>query len=285
MIQRSDIRKEAEEQNIPFRNLLTAVVSEAIIEILANSRYKEELFISNSAAFNIDYYKDFAVDTIYYEYMQELDKAREVLYLRDILKQIISDATTEALIVNGSVEDNIIKLSVTVDEMYVPIRLVFSSYNKNAGDPIEEIMYLSIYECRSIKYYSCPKEELLAKNVIEIVEKLELINNMDCYYDVYDILTKYPINGRKVKDRLAELLEEKNIKPDQNRFDLLKSYGDYTYMKKKWKVELRQKKTSEPTWQDVNNCLINFLTPIWDAIERNIVYLGDWMPQLKRFLD
>ncbi|CBK75541.1 hypothetical protein CIY_30270 [Butyrivibrio fibrisolvens 16/4] len=30
---------------------------------------------------------------------------------------------------------------------------------------------------------------------------------------------------------------------------------------------------------------MNFLGPIWDAMKANMVFLGDWMPQLKRFLD
>ena len=67
--------------------------------------------------------------------------------------------------------------------------------------------------------------------------------------------------------------------------DMLAGYGNYTYMKRKWKVELRQKKKSEPEWSDVNKCLVNFLRPIWEAMEKNMVFLGDWMPQLKRFLD
>ena len=108
---------------------------------------------------------------------------------------------------------------------------------------------------------------------------------MDHYMNAYEILIANPINGRKVKDRLAELVREKNITVDDTRIKMLSSYSDYTYMKKKWKVELRQKKKSEPEWSDVNKCIMNFLEPIWEAMEKNMVFLGDWMPQLKRFLD
>ena len=141
------------------------------------------------------------------------------------------------------------------------------------------------YDNRSVDVLTNPKEEELTKHLLEIIEKLELINDMDHYLNAYEILTTNPVNGRKVKDRLAESLRDKNIAVDATRIQMLKGYTDYTYMKKKWKVELRQKKKSEPRWSDVNICLMNFLVPIWEAMEANLVFLGDWMPQLKRFLD
>lgn len=144
---------------------------------------------------------------------------------------------------------------------------------------------LIAYENRKVEVLTNPKEEELTKYLFEIIEKLELINDMDNYLYVYDILTSSPVNGRKVKDRLSEKLNEKGIIIDDKRLSMLEEYGNYTYMKKKWKVELRQKKRTEPSWEEVNVCLINFLKPIWEAMEKNIVFLGDWMPQLKRFLD
>ena len=284
MINRYGIKEKAEKLNIPFKNLLAAAVAEIIIELLANGKYCNELYLCNYNEFSTTVYKDLCITNIYYEYVRDLDDKMAILYMRDILKEIMSKAATEGFAVEGSVNYSGISLKVTVDEMYIPLHLYFKRHLAN-NDPEKITIHLVAYENRAVDVLTNPKEEELSKHLFEIIEKLELINDMDHYYIAYDILTSNPINGRKVKDRLQELLIKKGIEIDNTRIDMLSGYGDYTYMKKKWKVELRQKKKSEPTWSDVNKCLINFLRPIWEAMEKNMVFLGDWMPQLKRFLD
>lgn len=284
MINRLQIKEKSEQLNIPFKNLLSAAVAEIIIELLAEGQYCNELYLCNGNEFNPEVYKDLCISNIYYEYVKELDEKMAVLYMRDILKEIMAKAALEAFVVNGTADETGIKLKVTVDDMYIPLNIYFRKH-RAAQEPEKLQLKLTAYENRVVDVLTNPKEEELVKHLAEIIEKLELINDMDQYYLAYEILTTYPVNGRKVKDSLVKLLEEKKITIDHSRIDMLKSYGDYTYMKKKWKVELRQKKKSEPQWLDVHNCLINFLGPIWEAMEANLVFLGDWMPQLKRFLD
>ncbi len=284
MISRLQIKDKSEQLNIPFKNLLTAAVAEIIIELLANGKYCNELYLCNTGDFTPEVYKDLCISNIYYEYVRELDDKMAILYMRDVLKEIMTKASLEAFIVNGSVDQTGINLKITVDEMYIPLRIHFRKH-RGAHEPEKLTLKLTAYENRTVDVLTNPKEDELVKHLAEIIEKLELINDMDQYLYAYEILTAYPVNGRKVKDNLYRLLQEKNIVIDHTRIDMLKSYGDYTYMKRKWKVELRQKKKSEPSWADVNICLINFLGPIWEAMENNVVFLGDWMPQLKRFLD
>lgn len=284
MINKLRIKEKSEQLNIPFKNLLSAAVAEIIIELLSEGQYCNELYLCNGNEFNPEVYKDLCISNIYYEYVKDIDDKMAVLYMRDILKEIMAKASLEAFIINGTVEESGIRLKITVDEMYIPLNIYFRKH-KAAQEPEKMKLKLTAYENRVVDVLTNPKEEELVKHLAEIIDKLELINDMDQYYMAYEILTTCPVNGRKVKDSLVKLLNEKKIVIDQSRINMLKSYGDYTYMKKKWKVELRQKKKSEPQWSDVNICLMNFLVPIWEAMEANLVFLGDWMPQLKRFLD
>lgn len=284
MINRLQIKEKSEQLNIPFKNLLSAAVAEIIIELLANGKYCNELYLCNTGDFSPEIYKDLCISNIYYEYVRKLDDKMAILYMRDILKEIMSKAALEGFIVTGNVDENGISLKITVDEMYIPLKLYFRRH-QGAHEPELLTLKLTAYENRVVDVLINPKENELVNHLGEIIEKLELINDMDHYYQVYEILTAYPVNGRKVKDMLLKLLQEKNIVIDSTRIKMLQGYGDYTYMKRKWKVELRKKKKSEPSWSDLNKCLMNFLNPIWDAMEKNIVFLGDWMPQIKRFLD
>ena len=284
MINRFGIKEKAEKLNIPFKNLLSAAVAEIIIELLANGKYCNELYLCNYNEFSPEIYKDLCISNIYYEYVRDLDNKMAVLYMRDILKEIMSKAASEGFSVNGSVDEGKIILRITVDEMYVPLNIYFKRHY-SSHEPETKTINLIAYENRKVDVLTNPKEEELAKHLFEIIDKLELINDMDHYLIAYEILISNPVNGRKVKDRLNDLLNQNQIIIDDTRINMLTGYSDYTYMKRKWKVELRQKKRSEPAWEDVNKCLINFLSPIWDAMEKNMVFLGDWMPQLKRFLD
>ncbi|MBR5637795.1 MAG: hypothetical protein IKW81_12775 [Pseudobutyrivibrio sp.] len=284
MINRLQIKEKSEQLNIPFKNLLSAAVAEIIIELLADGKYCNELYLCNGNEFSQEVYKDLCISNIYYEYVKDLDEKMAVLYMRDILKEIMAKGALEAFIVNGTVEATCIKLKITVDEMYIPLNIYFQKH-RGAHEPERIQIKLSAYENRVVDVLTNPKEEELVKHLVEIIDKLELINDMDHYYIAYEILTSYPVNGRKVKDSLSKILNEKSIIVDSSRLKMLEEYGNYTYMKKKWKVELRQKKKSKPEWSDVNICLMHFLGPIWKAMEENLVFLGDWMPQLKRFLD
>lgn len=285
MITKSEIKKKSEMLEIPFSNLLSAIVCETVIEILCNTDYKKELFLSNGAEFNPEVYKEYSISTIEYEYVKDIDERMEILFLRDILKEIIGKASMEAIVVSGSVEEHIIKLQVTVDDMYVPITILFSKKMKAVQEVVAGKLKLTYYDDKEVVYLENPKEDILVNHLLEIIKKLELINEMDHYYDALEIISKYPINGRKFKEMLQQALISNNIEITRKRLDTIKGYSDYTYMKKKWKVELRQKKRSEPSWTDTLECLMKFLEPIWDCMETNMVFIGDWMPQIKRFLD
>lgn len=56
-------------------------------------------------------------------------------------------------------------------------------------------------------------------------------------------------------------------------------------MKKRWIKYLRSQKKQEPSWEEVMALLSEFLPRIWNSVCRDEVFLGDWMPELGRFLD
>ena len=68
------------------------------------------------------------------------------------------------------------------------------------------------------------------------------------------------------------------------RVEEILSYRDYPYMKKLWQRYLRQQKKKTPSFEDVMELLAKFLPPIWEAVCRDEVFIGDWMPELLRFL-
>ena len=120
---------------------------------------------------------------------------------------------------------------------------------------------------------------------LEIIEKLELINDLSCYMDIYEIMKKEILSGRKVWELLYQGCKDRNIQVEEKRFDMLKSYQTSRYMEKKWKAYLRREKRQQPGWNEMTDLLFRFFSVLWEHMCQNIIYLGDWMPELGRCID
>ena len=127
-------------------------------------------------------------------------------------------------------------------------------------------------------------ETTIAEKIDAILSLMEFSSRMKDYYDIYYLLERESVDGRKVKDYIDEECEKKQIKKETERLAMIASYRDYTYMKKKWKVFLRSIKEKEPQWEAVIERFLCFFEPIWQAVIEDYVFFGDWMPELNRFL-
>ncbi len=134
-------------------------------------------------------------------------------------------------------------------------------------------------------YRMFPPEEYLTLAFYEIIKELELIKDMSWYHGVYDMLCAESVNGRKFWESLNHLIKEYPIPSLEKRMDTLKSYRDYGYMQKRWKSHCKRKKETYPQWEDVMGLSVTFLEPVFEGVLKDEVFLGDWMPQLGRYLD
>ncbi len=172
---------------------------------------------------------------------------------------------------------NRIVLEFEVEKYRVPFFIEVEPYREVELYPVEETL-------EGMKYYRFPTEEYLAHGFYEVFDKLELLNHLFWYKEIYDILLTETIDGRKVRDCLGKLLETKKIPSFEKRLDTIKSYEDYGYMKKKWKSEKKRQNQEFPEWKEVISLLVAFISPIFHAIIQDEIFFEDWMPQLGRYL-
>lgn len=146
---------------------------------------------------------------------------------------------------------------------------------------------IGVYEGRKedFTYNMFPPEEYLALAFYEVIKDLELIIDMSWYKEIYETLRKESVVGRKVWESLNRLITEYPIPSLEKRLDTLAGYKDYGYMKKRWKSHSRRKRESYPRWEDVVALMVQFLTPVFEGVLKDEIFLGDWMPELGRYLD
>ena len=56
-------------------------------------------------------------------------------------------------------------------------------------------------------------------------------------------------------------------------------------MKRRWKSQSKRTMELYPQWKEVIELLTTFLTPVFEGVLKDEVFLGDWMPELGRYLD
>ncbi len=153
-------------------------------------------------------------------------------------------------------------------------------------------------------------ERIAAEELAAILKYLELNNDMMPYLSLYRVLTTKVLDGIQVSKKLRLICEKENISFLPERAELLAGYNGYQYMLRKWKqLERREKRrlkkaftdgtmvgdktgdifvnqTKElPKWDEVSLLVGNFALPVWEHVCKGELFVGEWMPELGRFLD
>lgn len=281
------IKMKSEELDIPFANILSGYAIEVAVAMISASSYGDELWLCNYKDLGIDVYKKKPSLALSYKYQGKKELVDFCQQLcSDLVKKYEEEGFTIKEQESGPAEKGIrISLELLLEDMYVPLVVDVEKILTSHLFPREETLRLLMENNKAVTLKLYPIEQMVALHLAEMIKQLELINQMEHYMELYDILKKYPIEGRKVKDEMVRLCEEMKIFTDEKAYSLWVTYFDYTYMKKKWKVLLRQQKREEPTWQEAFLLIKKFFEPIWQAVCREEVFFGDWMPEIERFLE
>lgn len=287
MMNSKAIKIKSEELEIPFANSLSGFALETAVAMVASSSYGNELWLCNHRDLGIDVYKKKPSLELIYKYQGEE-------MLEDFCAGFCNDLRgryqqvgffTKGIRQDRSTAEMRICLELMLEEMYVPLVIKVEQSVSPHLFPREEGFRLFMENNKTVSLKLYPMEQMVAYHLAEIIGKLELLNDMEHYIELYDILRQYPLEGRKVKDELAELCSRMHIVTDRKAYDLWSTYGNYIYMKKKWKVLLRREKRQEPTWEEAFRLIEKFFGPIWQAVCRDEIFFADWMPEIERFLE
>lgn len=283
------IRQRSEELQIPFENLLAASVLEEIVQRIVESKHGMCFWMKNSMKLNLENYRK-KVDLNLSFYIKDTE---EFHYKKgdvsNLFAELFRNYKKEVIHWNYNVwmdEGNYyIDLTAAFSSIKVPVKIKLESVTEEKLMPYVKDVQLFLNNNRKIKINCFPSEYVVTEKFLDILEKLELLNDLSCYMDIYNILKVEIVSGRKVWEYLQEGCKERRIPVEEKRFDLFQSYQSSRYMEKRWKAYLRRIKRKEPSWDDVMGPIVCFFKIIWENMCKNIVYLGDWMPELGRCID
>lgn len=284
----------SQKEQTAFVNLLAGAGAEQALRRIEETRLTEKLWLRNYKELGLDKYRKKMIEGLVFfpgeRNRKELKERLETLFgvePEDRKKETLSISLMKKAKRNMpfSVDTrNRILLEISLDKYTVPFFLELKSYREIAAYPIDIRVEDSFTDKKSILCCGFPAEEYLAQGLYEILDKLELLNDFTWYQEVYDILAEEPVEGRKVRDSLAKMIEKKPLPSLEKRLDTLKTYADYGYMEKKWKNQCKRREGEHPKWSEVVKLITICLQPLYESILKDEIFFGDWMPHLGRYL-
>lgn len=283
----SAVKAKSEELKIPYENLLSAFVIEEAVTAVCESDEAENFRLKNNSILSLEYYRRKAPTRLEYVILSE-----EELTVRNVIHRMSKIFQNEKKAelwwkyrVEKEDEGICVYLSAKIEELQIPVQLVLEQEKEEPSEPSHEELHPFLEEDRSVEYLHYPMEGILAEHFISIMRDMELINDMGSYYILYELLSKEMNSSRKVTEQIESLAKEQKIPLKKERFDMFEGYQSSSYMKKKWKSYLKKEKKKTPSFEEVMKVMIAYYRPIWDSLAEGNYYLGDWMPELMRYLD
>lgn len=283
----SAVKAKSEELKIPYENLLSAFVIEEAVTAVCESDEAENFRLKNNSTLSLEYYRRKAPTRLEYMILSE-----EELTVRNVIHRMSKIFQNEKKAelwwkyrVEKEDEGICVYLSAKIEELQIPVQLVLEQEKEEPSEPSHEELHPFLEEDRSVEYLHYPMEGILAEHFIRIMRDMELINDIGSYYILYELLSKEMNSSRKVTEQIESLAKEQKIPLKKERFEMFEGYQSSSYMKKKWKSYLKKEKKKTPSFEEVMKVMIAYYRPIWDSLAEGNYYLGDWMPELMRYLD
>ena len=280
----SMVREKATELSIPFSNLASAFMLEEALSVIAGSFYHDHFILNNPEVLTLSAYRKRVVHELSFYYNGSfLLRDLAVVLTRTLIREKKSGIEWDMGLHMTKEGQARVLMNGVLPGMKIPFELILSPVPVDFPSKTVDFRVF-FYPDRRFPCLIYPKEQVLIDSVVEILVKMELITDLSAYDRAYSILSAEVLDGRHVRERLSAALLEKNMAVDKKRLNMLLSYRDYSYMKKKWKTYLRGEKKDAPSFEEVMDVIGAFLTPLWDSLSADTVFFGDWMPDLKRFL-
>ena len=283
----------SKEYELPFENLFVSYIKEMILEQIYTRGFGNCLWLKHSNEISLDGYARRPKRSLSFLYKEDerirkeegfvpgcpFDEEFLPLFYEKILTEI------EGLSIESfSILKNEVSFESTYEGMYIPFTIEIEKCEIENVTPIRKDMQLLLRKAIfTVDTY--PLEQEVAVHLGIILNELELINEMEHYLKLYQIFENETIEGVRIQNALEGILKEKEMGNFRERYDMILGYRDYHYMKKKWKVLLRRQKLLSPAWDKVIDLMSLVVSPILEATEEDRIFFGDWMPELRRYLD
>lgn len=270
-----ELKEKGKELALSFPQVLSLYFLEEVLERISQSDLKNKMWLKLEGK----------IRNRLIFYMDDIPKGKLEVHMKEILKNKPKQNYKIEWDIWYKDQEIEFTLLMQLGKTQVPFKIVVRPNQEKELYPGEEVYTSPLNPERKISYKEYPIELYLAECFYEIMDKLELIGDMFYYDKAYHILEQRALEGRRVRMIITKLLEHNPIPSVSKRWVTIVGYKKYGHMKKKWKSYHKGSKNEIPGWEEVIDLLNAFFSPLFKSIENDEVFVGDWMPNLGRYLD
>lgn len=274
-----ELKEESLKRGANFSDLLMEYMMEDILDKVYSGKYGDKMWLITDAlgeakcdghiGFYFSNEKGDLSQDIVERILEDICKSQEVSWIYN-LRQEEAVFTAEMI---GEYR-----------EMQVPLAISVYNNTDTSIKPRKKEWERILKPTRSIEYWEYSPESRMGECLYEIMNKLELISDMEAYYLVNDTLKHHSVSTRQIVEEINCFTSNNKKALKEKRIEIIKGYKEYSYMKKRWNQYCKHHNLEGESWEEVLERIISFAEPVWKAICRNEVFFDDWMPELGRFL-
>lgn len=294
----TSLKKRSEELDIPFSDLLWGYMIEDMMLRIYQSEYKDILWLETVPIIGEAAYRAREQKRISFFY-QENDRPMppeklkpgqklSVLMAEQLMADIFCTDNRQEIHWEGQVHEKsgiyFLGLEGTYCQMRVPVMLCLHGGREEKQIPGRREEELTAIPGKKVSYFIYAPEYQLSRAIFTIMERLELVSDMGCYWKLYETLKNQSLSGRFVLEELEILAEQEPKVKTKKRLEQIAGYRNYSYMRKRWEKYLRNHKQKPVAWEEALDLILNFAEPVWNCLCDNQIFFDDWMPELGRFL-
>ena len=278
LLTKKKLKEKSIEYQIPFADLLEVFLQETLMFQILETGFAKRLWLKGREDFSIDGYRKEWQKPLHFVYGQDDGKEQQVLdekWITGFAEEICAKREQHirwSCSVEKEEQDYLVYITGEWEEMKVPLTIRISPLVYDAAKPDKQELQSVFFEKKCAAYQHFPVETYLAEQLFTILKYLELIPSMET------------VDGRHIYETLSFFCEKEEVIPQEKRIEMLESYDTYTYMKKRWEKYVRKQGMENVSWETVLHRIVLFLRPVWNAMCRDEVFFGDWMPDLERYL-
>ncbi len=273
-----------------MERLLTGYVMEELAIRLASDASGSRLLLKNPDTLGLSGCARGA-HRLYYAYVCAEDEIFSKAAFAAFLKKTVKWETVTNIVWawRSHMEGNclIVELSAELDELKLPVELVVEPLPADAvKHPKGTYTLRCLMEAtKTVELPVYPAWEQLMDDLGEVLSRMELVGDMGVFLRIYETLGMISFEGRPFQRELRSDCEAQGITLDTLRYEQLERYADYPYLEKKWNAYVKRQRRTLPVWTEVYGRLWQALSPVYQAILQDVLYLGSWIPDLGRYLD
>lgn len=293
-----ELKKLAQERNIPFANLLRGYVLEDLMLRIYRSDYQEHLWIRDDRMLGEAGCRKGGEDRLSFYYLessrpmpedkpmpgQKLSPQLAEAFAGHILQQQNSAGVQWQSEIHAAAGRISLMLHALYKEMKVPVTMDITALAVENQRPEKRTLDAVAMPKKVLTYWAYSAENQLGQDLFQIMDKLELIGDMGAYYRVYRTLRTQTLSGRYIIEELKMITEQAPQVKNERRLAQLRGYRSYAYMRRRWNQYVKRHSTETVAWEDALDLILTLITPIWECLCHNEIFFDDWMPELGRYI-